>query len=414
MRGPNLSTDMRRILYTASLMVTICLLPVRLLAQADPNAPDASKIKVRFGPLMLNPVVTFRDIGIDENVFNDPTSPKRDFSMTISPRTELFLRLGPSWLNGSLSEDIVWFREYTAERQVNNTRGVGWKLPAGRFTTNVQTSRTHTRERYGYEIDERAARSVISYTASASYRVLYNTAVDFTVYRNSVEYDEGVQFKGVKLSDELDVVTDALTLGIKQYLTPLTALSATFNRTRDRYRVQSIRDAQTTEGRIAMSFDPKAILKGNAAIGFADFKPDNSTIPPYTGLTAAADVSTTVRGVTNITFRADRQVQNSYDIKQPYYIQSGFFLEVAQQILGRVDLVGRVGLEYLSYRDRSGEIVEVVERVDRVQTYGAGIGYHMGRSLRIGINYDRTRRRSPIESREYERPRVGTAITYDF
>src|SRR5262249_7281196 len=156
----------------------------------------------------------------------------------------------------------------------------------------------------------------------------------------------------------------------KHNLTPLTSLSGNVFRSRNRYPFQPLRDAETTEGRATISFDPKAALKGSAAIGFADFQPRNSAIPPYTGMTASADVSMTLSGITNITVRADRVIQSSYDIKQPYYLQSGFYLEVAQQIFGRVDLVGRAGLEYLSYRDLSGEFVAVAERVDRVQTFG--------------------------------------------
>ena len=396
------------------LVLLLGLLPARLFAQADPNAPDPAKVKVRLGPVMMNPEVTFKDIGIDENVFNEATDPKRDFSVTISPRTELFLRFMGTWFNGAINEDIVWYRTYTSERQSNSTRTLGWKMPLTRLTTNLQATRTQTRERPGYEIDERAQRTMINYKAVASFKLLYNMAVDFNLTRNSVEYDEGVEFRGVQLRDQLNVVTDSIAIGIKQTLTPLTFLTAGLVRTRDNYRFQPLRDAETTDAKVALNFDPKAVLKGNLSLGLTKFRPLSDTIPAFTGVTLSADMNFAVRGATKFTIRADRQVQNSYDINQPYFLQTGFYLEVAQQVLGRVDLVVRGGLERMTYRDLAGAIVEAAGRTDRVETYGLGAGYHLGKNLRIGLNYDQTRRRSQIASREYERPRVGSSVTYDF
>ena len=38
--------------------------------QADPNGPDPSKMRIRFGPVSFNPSITLGNVGIDRNVFN--------------------------------------------------------------------------------------------------------------------------------------------------------------------------------------------------------------------------------------------------------------------------------------------------------------------------------------------------------
>ena len=111
-------------------------------------------------------------------------------------------------------------------------------------------------------------------------------------------------------------------------------------------------------------------------------------------------------------FIANRDVQYSYDINQPYYLQTGFSGSVSQQIFGPVDIVVRGGLGRLEYRDRAGAAVAVSNRVDRVESYGGGVGYHLGRDMRIGVNIDHNRRDSALDLRRYQGWLYGVAITY--
>ena len=85
---------------------------------------------------------------------------------------------------------------------------------------------------------------------------------------------------------------------------------------------------------------------------------------------------------------------------------------IAQQLFGPLDVVGRAGTASLAYRDRAGALVEVTNRTDNLHTYGAGVGYHMGKSLRLGINLDYDQRLSDVAQRQYNNRRIGTAITY--
>ena len=56
--------------------------------------------------------------------------------------------------------------------------------------------------------------------------------------------------------------------------------------------------------------------------------------------------------------------------------------------------------------------VVVVDRQDKVRSYGAGIGYRLGRDLRIGFNVDQQRRESLIDERRYESLRYGMAVSF--
>jgi hypothetical protein len=402
--------------------VLVLGLAPRVFAQSDPNGPDPEKVKVHVGPVMMNPTVTFGNIGVDDNVFNDSTNPKSDFTMTISPKTDVWMRFLGTWFNGTLNEDFVWYQKYASERSGNNTSGLIWKLPLTRLTATLGASHTATRERPGYEIDARAARTQNNYSAAVLFYFLTNTAFELSTTRNKIEYDSTATFQSISLHDELSLTSSAVAINLNHKLTPLTTLKLGLSRSFDRFPLNPLRDADRIDTTAALRFDPVALLKGDFSVAYTSYSPHSATIPGYKGLTLSAGLSYTLFDVTQFIVRADRSLQNSYDIIEPYYLQTGFNLQISQQLQTHIDVVGRAGLEHLDYRDRTDAALlassatagVVPARVDSVTTYGVGIGYHLGKATRLGANYDRTRRDSPIAARRYERPSIWTSITYDF
>jgi hypothetical protein len=74
-------------------------------------------------------------------------------------------------------------------------------------------------------------------------------------------------------------------------------------------------------------------------------------------------------------------------------------------------VAARAGTTTVAYRDRAGTPVSS-NQPDRIRTYGAGGGYHLGQDIRIGVNIDQQRRTSPTRGHSYEGLRLWTAVTY--
>jgi hypothetical protein len=106
-----------------------------------------------------------------------------------------------------------------------------------------------------------------------------------------------------------------------------------------------------------------------------------------------------------------RDIQYSYDISTPYYLQTGVTGTVTQEVYGPLDVQGRIGAQRLAYIDRIGAVVAVNNRVDHVQSYGAGAGYHLGRDIRLGVNIDQQKRTSALTNLQYNDLQIGIAIT---
>src|SRR5262249_35565159 len=150
-----------------------------------------------------------------------------------------------------------------------------------------------------------------------------------------------------------------------------------------------------------VKFDPVALIKGSAQVGYRRFKPLAGDVPGFTGTTAIVDLSYVAFATTRFSVQGVRDVQYSFDVAEPYYLLSGMSGSIEQQLFGPVDVEARVGAQRLHYQNRQGAAVLVSDRTDRVRSYGGGVGYHVGQDLRIGLNVDQQRRLSDLALRKY-------------
>jgi hypothetical protein len=385
-----------------------------LRAQSQEGGPDPAKVRVRIGPLWMNPTVALTNLGIDQNVFNEPdsVSPKQDFTLTATPNTDVWVRVGPSWVEGSIKEELVWYQTYATERAANSTYRIGWKVPLNRLAFDVGGTYANVRDRPGYEIDARSLRIETKANGSVEVRTLSKTFFGVRAERQRTNFDKDAVFLASNLHTELNHVTTTTGLFVRHQLTPLTSVSLIASRMQDRFDSSSLRDSDSNTFVMSVAFDPVALIKGGVTLGYRDFRPSSAALAEYRGLTTAINLSYNASEMTKFSVRGNRDIEYSFDTNQPYYLLTGVEGSIAQQVFGPVDVVGRLGIQSLAYRDRAGAVVEVADRVDHVRTYGVGVGYHLGRDLRLGFNLDHSQRESEVARRQYGGFRFGTAVTY--
>ena len=382
-------------------------------AQAD-GGPDPSTVRVRIGPLMMNPTISISNVGIDHNVFNDPPdkAPKQDFTFTVVPLSDFWLRAGNTWITASLNESINWYQKYASERTANNSYKVGWFYNGSRMTFKTDGTYTTARERPGFEIDTRAAHKDLAFNGAIDFNMFAQTFIGVTASRAQTRFASDAEFNGTNLQTSLNRVTSTYGLTARHNLTPLTTLSFSATRAVDRFEFSPDRDTTTTTAQGTIALAPAALVRGSVSFGYTDFKPADPTLPGYQGTVANADVTYVFLGSTRFALTGGRNVQYSYDILQPYYIQSRIGGSIAQQLFGPFDVQVRGDVAFLDYRNRAGAKVEVADRQDRVTTVGVGLGFHMGRDLRLSFNVDQNNRDTKVLEHAYEKFLIGTALTY--
>jgi hypothetical protein len=394
-------------------LLVLSLAPVGAFAQSEPGAPPPT-VRMRIGPLFINPTLALTNAGVDDNVFNeaDSASPKKDFTVTVTPATDLWLRFGRSWIDANIREDIVYYQKYANQRSANSSYKVNWLIPLNRLTLNPGAAYLNTRDRPGFEIDLRSQHTDLDYNGTIEIRALSKTFFGVRGDRRTTQFAPDAVFLGSNLQIELNRTATTGAVTLRHQATPLTSITFDVSREQDRFEFSPSRDSDSTAITGGVKFDPFALIKGAATFGYRDFKPLSPGVPGYQGPTAAVDLSYVALGSTKLAATVTRDVQYSYDINQPYYLLTGVTGSIGQQIFGPVDVVGRIGTQQLAYRDRVGAAVAVSNGVDHVRSYGGGVGYHLGRDMRIGFNIDQQRRISAVDSRQYSGLRYGFAATY--
>lgn len=403
----------RRLLPLVMLIVTGTLAAsARALAQSTAE-PDTTRARLRLGPLSVTPTIEITNLGLDDNVFNDPQGQeKRDFTYTLTPKAEVALKMGSTWITGMAREEVLWYQKYSSERAGNAGFALGWIVPLNRLSFAVNGSYLNARDRPGFEIDARSRRQERSVNGLVEVRALSKTFFGVRGERVNIDFDKEAVFLGSSLRRDLNRTTTGGAVSIRHQLTPLTSIAVDVGRSQDRFEFSPSRDSDSTTAGVQVRFDPFALIKGTARFGYRDFTPADKSLPGYQGSTAAVDLTYSLLGVTRFNVTVSRDIQYSFDVDRPYYLQSGVTGSVAQQIYGPLDAVARVGVQRLNYRDRIGTAAVLTDRTDTVQTFGGGFGYRLGSDLRIGVNVDKYRRVTDVAGRRYNALRVGTSITY--
>lgn len=394
--------------------LTILLGTSTALAQFAPVVPDVDSARARVGPVYFNPSLSLTNVGVDTNLFNeaDSLAPRRDVALTFVPQTELFMRLGRTWLTGSAREDLVWFREYRDQRSANGTFRGGWLVPLNRVTMHVEGTYVRSRERAGPEIDARANRRERGGTMLVEVRPWSRTFVGTRLERREIRYADDALFRGERLSEQLNRTRTSGLLSLRHELTPMTSLSLEVSAYQDRFLIAQERDADASQIAGGIRFDPSALMNGYVMVGYRRFSPGTLMVDEYRGPTLAASLSYVASSSTRIAVDAGRDVEYSYDPERPYYLMTGALATVTQRIAGPLDVQGRAGLRELAYRDRLDMVVPVANPNDRVRLLGGSIGYRVGLNARVALGLEMQRRTSPAPMRNFQGRRYGLSFTW--
>ena len=294
-----------------------------------------------------------------------------------------------------------------------NTIGtVGVLVPLNRITAAVNAGYLNSKDRPGFEIDARARRRESSVGGTIEVRALARTFFGVQGTRRTVTFDEGQSFLNVDLREELNRTSTEAAVTVRHQLTPLTSITFDAGRLEDRFTFSGLRNSTSTTAGAQVTFDPAALIKGSARIGYRNFKPDASNVASYEGSTAAVNLSYAPLGTTKFDLQVTRDVQYSFDVNQPYYLQTGFGASIAQQIFGPVDVIAGLSRFSLAYRERTDVLALLVDHTDSVRSYHGGVGCHLGPALRVGVRVEKQQRNSVVPLRAYEDLRVGMSVTY--
>lgn len=382
-------------------------------AQQVPTAVDDpfADARIRLGVVAFDPRFGVQDVGIDTNVFNSADNEQRDFTFTLTPGTDLYLRTGKGLLTLNAGLELVYFNRFDSERSVNSSVTGQYELRFNRMRPYLRGRSVNTRQRPGYEIDVRARHYETDFEGGIDLRFASKSTLrgSFRQLRYSFAGDE--VFAGRALSQELNRTLKAAEFAWRQRLTALTTLVARVTRETERFEFENTRNSNSTRVSAGFELGRFALIRGTAFVGFRKLSPaDGGTLPSFSGVTADVNVAYTAPTQTRLSVTVRRDVEYSHEAETPYYVQTGWNAGLTQRLIGRWDAQVNGGRDRLSYQ----AVLPRDARRDFVSRFGGGVGYLFGEQMRAGFEVQSFYRSSDIAAREYGGIKAGFSVTYGY
>ena len=393
-------------------------------ASASAQSTDISEVRrkarAQAGPVYLTPAIELKELGVDSNVFNAPGDERSDFTVTVTPRVDVWIPVARRALvKAKVAADLVWFARYTSERSVDPQIVARAETYFRRLTLFAENAYLDTRQRPNHEIDVRSRRFENTALGGVGLTLTPKLSIQATARRFHTRYDADAGSEGADLQRTLNRTATGVQATAHHRLTPFTTIGLRYDNLLDRFEFVPARDARSSRVMPGVEFSPGALINGRAYVGYREFTPVRpDVLPAFNGLVAELELTYTLLGATSFGVRFRRDLAYSYEEEQPYFVENIVGGYVRRALGSRFDVLLSADRHRYEYEDfasgRAGSNV-APQRIDHTWNYAASVGYRMGRHGRVGFGVSYWARHSTTRRfRDYNSLRIGTTASYGF
>lgn len=414
-----LSAQIRRRLLSVIIVVALLASPALAAAQGSVGSgPLTSSLTdteptvgvFSFGFLKVAPGLTVREIGVDDNVFDEAVNPTRDWVVAGTPDVAAFMRLRWVQISAYGGLEMQYYKDSEGEREISPQTRARVDFLLSRFQPFVGAGQTKTRTRPNGEIDVRANQVQEELSGGVAYELSAHSMLFASAISTSNAFEDADE-SGVDLAQSLDREGTEYQGGLKTDLTPLLSMQLRGSYKKDEFRNDPTRNGEFRSAAAVLTFSPVAIISGTATIGYQDYEPVDPLVARYRGLTGSGFLGYSLLEVARITAGYVRSVDYSFDVNEGYFVQNAVNLAYTMRIVGELDFQVRGSLASYDYGNRTG----VDARRDTFGEAGGSLGYNLRNRTRVALNYEYAERRSPaVADRNYIRRRtyLNWAVTF--
>ncbi len=190
-------------------------------------------------------------------------------------------------------------------------------------------------------------------------------------------------------------------------------------RLQERFTYDAARDRDSVMVMPGVELKPRALVSGQAYVGYRWMTAKDPTrMPDFSGIVAHLGLSLRAGQATRINTGYDRDIVGASSAAEPYFVDNSVRLSVTHAVPHGIDFVLQAERHPYDFTEFYGVMVGPVApppvvppRQDRTYVFGAGVGYRMGRNMRIGIHGTRTERYSNRD-RDFRDLAVSTDVIY--
>jgi len=354
--------------------------------------------------------------GVDDNVFNESVTPKKDVVTVFSPQMVGAFQFGRARVSGRGRLDLVRFERYAGERSIDTDDEVRIDLDLNRVGPFVTVGFLNSRQRPRFEIDARARRLEHSVAIGTSVRVTGKTAVELKAMHDGKRFDGDAVFRGTSLSQSMNRDIDAAAAAVRIALTPITTAGVEVLVERERFEQASFRDLSTVRVRSTIQFAPLASIGGQATVGYRQSKAAHPGLDGFAGVTSDVDLEYRVTRHARLSLTADRDLGQSYHLDLPHFVLGVLGGGLEHDLWDGWRVRGRVLRERYEYNTNT-RLPSGMEGPARETSTMASLGIRYGTPKRSAVEFtvDRFRRRSTVfADRQIDGLRLNLGMTYGF
>lgn len=407
----------RELVGTALVLLVFAVAPAAAQAWSppDPKAEPWRDARLRIGPVFLNPTFQIKDLGVDDNVFNDTNGAERqDLTGTLAMTSLAGLQVRAFLLTVQQSNSYIWYRTYTSERSVDGALKATGELRLGLLRPWASWEKAETHERGGFEIDSRAGRESPAWVVGTDVRLGWRLGATVAYRENKLRYAEGEVFDGVDLREVLDHKSKEVRAYGRLDLTDFTSAIGGVERSELRFDFTRLRDSDDVYyfGGLESSSDSRLGL--NLKVGWKEQRHTDPTVKGFKGVVANGSMAFVVADVMRLSLSGERTIGLSYEEIYPYFIQQGGEVRSTIRFSSHFDLRFDGRAAWLKYRETTTGVD--APRQDRTVVLGSEFGYYFGGAsgTRVGIRYEFAQRTSPVDFKNYSRSRIYSDFRLSF
>ena len=364
------------------------------------------------GPVKLAPGMTIREIGWDDNVFQEPTNqgPKSDWAVSVQPDISAFARLRLVRISAHAGADLTYYKTYESERSVGQGGNARVDFLLSRVRPFIGGGVNETRTRPNGEIDVRADRQEDEVSGGLAFDLSPTSLVYGSAFQSRSRYEDALE-DGVNLSQTMSRDTVNYQVGMKTDLTPLLSMQLSGHYSEDRFPFEPIRNGEARLATATFRIAQDAVVSGLITASYRDATYADPGLKPQRGLIGNAAIIYPFLEMGRLMFSASRGVEYSFDITEGYYEEQSIGLSYTHRLFGDVDAQVRGSRSSFKYDARE----TLPSHTDTLEMAAGSLGYNLRNRTRVALNYEYALRRSPAFSqRNYVRRRAYLSWLFAF
>jgi hypothetical protein len=364
------------------------------------------------GRVKAAPGITVRELGWDDNVFDEAASesPKEDYVVSAQPDLSLFTQLRFVRLSAYGGSELTYYQKYESERSVGYAGRGRVDILLSRMRPFIGAGRTRTRTRPNGEIDVRANRIEEELSGGLAFDLSAHSLIYASAYKSTNFFEAALQ-DGIDLSGALSREGFNYQGGLKTDLTPLLSIQLFGSYQEDKFRSEPIRNSTISAGTAVLRFAPDAVVTGQVTVSYRETRFVDPGLKPFRGVVGAAAITYPFLEVGRFSFALQRGFEYSFDRSEGYYIENSGTATYTHRLFGAVDVQAKAARSLFDYSARATD----PPHEDTLDTVSGSLGYNLRNRTRIALNYEYSRRRSPaFADRNYQRRRLYLSWLFAF